>query len=74
MKTRKFGGRTDYENMNPTERNFEKAHLKAYLKGKPIFRHGHRPVYLEYPDGRKEKVGSDRIWHKTKVLYEDTTP
>tara|TARA_R110000782_G_scaffold95856_2_gene180047 strand:- start:516 stop:740 length:225 start_codon:yes stop_codon:yes gene_type:complete len=74
MKTRKFGGRTDYENMNPTERNFEKAHLKAYLKGKPIFRHGHRPVYLEYPDGRKEKVGSDRIWHKTKVLYEDPTP
>ena len=70
--SRKFGGRTDYENMNPTERGYEKAHLKAYLKGKPIFRYGFRPVFLEYPDGRKEKVGSERIWHKTKVINEDT--
>jgi hypothetical protein len=64
--SRQFKGRMDYENMNPTERGYEKAHLKAYLKGKPVFRYGNRPVYLEYPDGKKVKIGSEPIWHKVK--------
>lgn len=36
---RRFLGKT--ENFkSKEERNFEKAHLKAYLKGKTMFRHG----------------------------------
>jgi hypothetical protein len=52
--------------MNPTERGYEKAHLKAYLKGRPIFKYGFRPVFLEYPNGDKKKIGSEPIWHKVK--------
>ncbi len=62
---RKFGGRTDYENLNPTERNFEKAHLKAYLKGKKLFKHGRRPIYVEV-NGEKKQIGTEAIWHKVK--------
>ena len=69
--SRKFGGRTDYNNLNSTERGFEKAHLKAYLKGRKMFRYGTRPVYLEV-NGDKEKIGSESIWHKVKVIHENT--
>ena len=37
-RTRKFLGKTEGF-VNKEERNFEKAHLKAYLKGKRIFKH-----------------------------------
>ena len=65
MAKRKFQGRLDYENMNPTERGYEKAHLKAYLKGRKTFKYGRRPVYLEI-DGKKEQIGSEPIWHIVK--------
>jgi len=68
--TRRFKGRTDYDNMNATERGYEKAHLKAYLKGSPLFRYGKRPVYLEI-NGEKQKIGSEFIWHKVQVAYEN---
>jgi len=66
MAKRKFLGRLDYENMNPTERGYEKAHLKAYLKGRSTFKYGRRPVYLEHPDGSKELLGTEPIWHIVK--------
>lgn len=65
-RTRSFNGQTDYKDLEPTTRNYEKAHLKAYLKGRPIFRYGRRPVFLEYPNGDKKKIGSEAIWHKVK--------
>ena len=42
--TRRFLGNTDGPYKNNTERNFEKAHLKAYLKGKDYFSFGFETV------------------------------
>lgn len=37
---RAFGGKTEgFE--DSVERNFEKLHLKTYLKGRPFFNHGY---------------------------------
>jgi hypothetical protein len=38
-KRRSFGGKTE-NFVDNKERNFEKAHLKAYLAGKKQFKHG----------------------------------
>lgn len=50
-KTRAFGGKTDnFESKE--ERRFEQKHLKAYLKGNRLFRHG----YIKNTIGFKEPM------------------
>jgi len=64
-KARSFKGQIDYSNMNPTERGFEKSHLKAYLKGRKVFKYGTRPLYLEL-NGEKQRIGTEPLWHKVR--------
>lgn len=50
--TRAFGGKTSGF-INNQERNFEKAHLKAYLAGKKTFRQG---PFVETINGRQRQL------------------
>ena len=61
-KTRSFGGKID-NFTDKQERAFEKAHLKAYLKGAKTFKFG----YIEHPTlGRIPNiVNVKEIWTKS---------
>lgn len=63
---REFKGKVNTQGLSKEAAGYEKAHLKAYLKGKQIFKYGERPIVIEYPDGRTEIVGYEPIWHTVK--------
>lgn len=60
----KFGGKLSGFK-DSAERNFETAHLKAYLKGDMRFTHGKYPQDFKNDDGQRVFKGQD-IWYFVK--------
>lgn len=60
-KTRSFGGKLITTGLNTFERNFEKKHLQAYLKGHKIFSFG----FSDVPGS----IMKEQNWFKVKEIW-----